>query len=249
MKKTCFTNSDGQKIAANFYGNEKNDKIVIYSHGLGSGKDRNIEEKKKWAAMLNNKRISMLLFDFRGCGESEGGFEEAKISNYVDDLDSVIRGVAEMRHECSIGLSGTSLGGVVSLICAHKNRKPAALICPPTDFREIFSMFVNKGGHSFETLRANMGINFKTKDVVKTALKFYMDSKKYDFVRLSRGMKKPFILIHGSEDDIVPFHQSRRIAKESGAALHEIKGCGHRFRGRYFDKMAKITTEFFGKEL
>lgn len=40
-------------------------------------------------------------------------------------------------------------------------------------------------------------------------------------------LRAPAVLVHGTEDDRVPFTYSRAFAEASGAPLHELQGAGH----------------------
>ena len=241
-KRLEFVNADKEKICAISYG-RNNGRTVIYSHGLGSSKDSYKEQKKKWASMMNDKGIRMIFFDFRGCGKSEGKFDEVSISNYLKDLDSVIAAT-----EGTMGLCGHSLGAAISMASAEKHKMPVVAVSPPTDFKEIIKSFLVQGGHAYERVRRNIDLDIPDKHIIRTGLRFYRDSKKYNFLKISKKIDK-MMIIHGDKDEIVPIHQSERITKESGAGLVVFKGCGHKFEGRNFYRMSKLTTDFFAKNL
>lgn len=94
--------------------------VVIGSHGLFS----NAESPKQLALAdaLNRHGIAFFRYDHRGCGRSEGFFDEVTSwEGRCNDLNSAIRTMREWEETSDrIGLFGSSFGGSVSLHLAKK---------------------------------------------------------------------------------------------------------------------------------
>ncbi len=106
---------------------------MIASHGLLSSKDSD-----KYIALgeaLSQKGMALLRFDFRGCGESDGKWEENTVSGRIADLKSAIDWVRpSLALGDRIGLLGSSLGGYVTLIVASADREIRAAVMWSTPF-------------------------------------------------------------------------------------------------------------------
>ena len=98
---------------------------VITCHGLYSSKD-----SRKYvdiARRFCREGIAVLRFDFRGCGESGGRFEETSLVGRIEDLDDALNSVKEKGYE-SVGVTGSSLGGTVAVLTAAKDKRVKALV-------------------------------------------------------------------------------------------------------------------------
>ena len=84
VEKVSF-NSDGYKISGILHiPNVLSRACVIASHGLLSSK--NSEKYIALGERLSQEGFSMLRFDFRGVGESEGRIEDDTVSRRIVDL-------------------------------------------------------------------------------------------------------------------------------------------------------------------
>lgn len=75
-----------------------------------------------------------LRFDYRGCGRSEGRFEEGTIGGWRDDALAMIDHLGG-----PVLLVGSSMGGWIALLCAlarPERVKGLALVAPAPDFTE-----------------------------------------------------------------------------------------------------------------
>lgn len=57
-------------------------------------------------------------------------------------------------------------------------------------------------------------------------------------------------IIHGTEDEAVPYEMSREITKKRGYNLYTIDGANHTFdKEKWIEQLLKYTIEHFSKEL
>jgi len=127
IEKVSFK-SEGYRISGVLHlPEQKNPRCVIASHGLLSGK--NSEKYIALGEQISREGMAMLRFDFRGIGESEGREEDNTISKKIADLSSAIDFIRTYPILGNrIGLIGSSLGGLLSLIKASGDKQIKAVV-------------------------------------------------------------------------------------------------------------------------
>jgi pimeloyl-ACP methyl ester carboxylesterase len=102
--------------------------VVIFAHGFGSG--RTSGRNRAIAERLLAAGVATLLIDFTGHGDSEGDIADATIEQMVEDLGAAVD-FLETRPEidpASIGISGSSSGGIVTVLFAARDPRASALV-------------------------------------------------------------------------------------------------------------------------
>jgi predicted phosphoribosyltransferase/alpha/beta superfamily hydrolase len=146
--------------------------LVIFVHGLGSGKDspRNVTI----ATHLVDSDIATLLFDLSGHGESSPD-PHHRVDAYVADLQAAFAWATdqpEVKTE-AIGISGSSLGATVAVLALAEGRiKPKTMVlrAPPVeaeDFRRVDIPSLVLIG-SLDPLRS--GVEWGVRDCAKLTL-------------------------------------------------------------------------------
>jgi len=110
----------------------KNSPVVIFAHGLNSGKDSSRNTGIAKELVKNN--IAAFLIDFTGHGESEGGPPETVgIEDMVEDLKAAVNFVKKQKI-FRIGINGSSSGGTVAIIFCSTSTSIKALVvrAPPS---------------------------------------------------------------------------------------------------------------------
>src|ERR1035437_7609278 len=127
MVKIFIKNSRGSILAANhwFAGSES---IIIMAAGFTGDKSMN-GRFEKLAAKFSQGGISVITFDYCGCGESDD--EILTPENAVQDLHSVIS-YAKNRGYKNIGLYGQSYGALVCLRAYNGDIRTMVLTGPLT---------------------------------------------------------------------------------------------------------------------
>jgi len=132
--KIIIRNTKGYRLAAVLNRPQKKaDAVVIFSHGLYSGK--NSSRNNAISGALLKKGIATFLIDFTGHGESEGTIDEATIEQMADDLGTAIDYIKELKEFQRIGISGSSMGGTVAILRAAADKRIDAMVlrAPPTE--------------------------------------------------------------------------------------------------------------------
>jgi dipeptidyl aminopeptidase/acylaminoacyl peptidase len=207
---------------------EKASTCVITCHGLYSSKGS--EKYVGIARRFCGEGLAILRFDFRGCGESAGRFEETSLTGRMEDLEDALDFVQEQGCE-SVGLIGSSLGGTVAVLTAAKDKKVKALVTWATPCH-LDELFRGEGIEGLEKLR--------------------QDVSRYDVVKAVKEAHCPVLIIHGSLDEQVPLSHAEILyenAKEP-KDIQIIKGGDHRLTDPSHRRRAvELTLDWFKKYL
>jgi len=126
MRKLEKFDINGLKCVLHYISNN----FIVCCHGLFSSKD-----SKKYleiAEAANERNISCVRFDFRGCGESKGKFSY-KLEERLEDLEKVMEYLKKFKGK--LALLGSSMGGMVAIKYAAKNEISClAILATPYKF-------------------------------------------------------------------------------------------------------------------
>jgi alpha-beta hydrolase superfamily lysophospholipase len=206
---------------------------VIASHGLLSSK--NSEKYIALGERFSQEGFSMLRFDFRGIGESEGKIEDDTVSRRIADLGSAVDFI-KSRYDLGsrIGLLGSSLGGYVSLIKASMEKEIRAVVIWATPFH-------------LDNLKSDKGAGGQ--DLPGEA--FFKDLPKHRFLPLLTKVSNCMV-IHGEKDELVPVDQAWEIfhSVSTPKEIHIIEGADHRLTDpKHRQHAMDLTVEWFKKYL
>ena len=207
---------------------EKASTCVITCHGLYSSKDS--EKYVSIARRFCGEGLAVLRFDFRGCGESGGLFEDTSLTGRMEDLEGALHFVQEQGYE-SVGVMGSSLGGTVAVLAAAKDRRVKALVTWATPCH-LDELFRGEGIKGLERLR--------------------QDVSKYDVVKAVKEVHCPVLIVHGSLDEQVPLAHAEVLYKNANKPknIEIIKGADHRLTNPIHRRKAiELTLDWFKKYL
>lgn len=182
-----FTTRDGFTISG-WYIPAKEDKgTVIFCHGNAGNVSHFLEHIK----VLNSLHLSVLTFDYRGYGRSDGAPSEE--GTYLDaeaawDYLTVEYGKTPQ----DIIVIGHSLGGAVAVELAVR-KKPAALI--------VESSFT-----SLPDLAANLYPWLPAR---------YISKYQYTSINKVSSISCPKLFVHSPDDEIVPFEHGSALFKNA----------------------------------
>ncbi len=179
----------------------KNEKpcIVIGSHGLEGSKDS--AKQKELAKALPEKGIAFLRFDHRGCGESDGTFEnDTSLEKRRSDLINAVEYVDSLGlFNEKIALFGSSLGGSTCIAAWNelvvKGIKPCgAVLCSAL----VKSITVKKIPVQANDHRPALPLDFFRKNLL-----FDLSGE----IRIINNI----LIFHGDMDETVPVENARLI--------------------------------------
>lgn len=196
-----FQSGDGVKLHGWFIPAEGAEATLLWFHGNAG----NLTHRLDNIIRLQPLRLNIFIFDYRGYGKSEGKPDEQGI--YRDSLaayETLIqsKNISPRR----LFLFGRSLGGICAIEVA--SRKPAAGLILESTFTSA-------------------------KDMARKMLPFlplaYFIKSKFDAVGKIPAIEIPKLILHGNEDEIVPFKMGRELyeAATQPKEFYEIQGAGH----------------------
>jgi pimeloyl-ACP methyl ester carboxylesterase len=168
---------------------------------------------------------SVLTFNFRGTGQSEGNFS---VKGWLADLGAAIDVLTE-EGVSGVWLAGSSTGGSLALCQAPADRRVrgvAALAAPAT-----FDVWAAHPRRFLEHAR-QIGVirDLAYPPDLDAWGRELAEIRPLDVIR--KVPPRPVLLMHGSDDDTVPVQDARTLATAAGGEveLHVIQGAGHRLR-------------------
>lgn len=202
---------------------------VILCHGFPSGEvwaeriGADIPELADRAAARMG--WTALSFRFRGCGSSDGDFS---LQGWVDDVAAAVDFLRRERAPKQLWLCGFGTGGAVGLVAAAADKRinGVAVAGSPADFDDWAANPNRLLAHA-KRVGAITTPSFPSDvDAWKAEL------GRIEAVRSVESLPpRPLLVLHGSDDELVPHFDARLLADAHGSAdLRFIQGGGHLLR-------------------
>jgi pimeloyl-ACP methyl ester carboxylesterase len=217
-----FHNRLGERLDHELVGDARADELVVVGHGVTANLER------PWlvalSAALAEAGIASLRISFSGNGRSEGRFEDSTVTKEVADLGSVLDALPERR----ITYVGHSMGGAVGVLRAASDERIRALVSlagmvHTRDFVE----------RKFGDLEPGRDVMWE-KPECPLSRAFVDDLTAIgDVLPQAAQVRVPWLLVHGTEDTVVPVRDSREVRDAAGGRpeLVELEGVDHVFTG------------------
>lgn len=194
-----YERKDGGIINCLLFRADNSKGLVYYHHGNAG----NIQDWGKLNAIFLENHFDILFYDYRGFGKSTGSIK--KESELHTDAKFVLDEYSKSHSYENLILYGTSLGsGVAANLACKVNPQVLILETPYYSFSQLINFH-------YPFLPANLLSKYK--------------------LRTNKRLKKlecPVTLIHGTDDEIVPFSCSVRLSEMSeNITLVKIKGGAH----------------------
>lgn len=225
--QTVIRNSFGERIDYSFAQGETASRkagcIVLFGHGVTGNKDRPVVVDA--ATALNAAGFDTLRFSFAGNGDSEGDFRAATISKECADLKVVIDVVAD--NYTRIIYVGHSMGAAVGVLLAAADPRLSALVSlagmvNTRNFAQTeFSDQIPGSGHMWDDP------DYPLSSAFMQDLCDYIGS----VAPQAAAIGVPWLLLHGTADDVVLPVDTQQIADLKGDAAKAvyIEGADHSF--------------------
>jgi hypothetical protein len=200
-KEVFFNTEDGRKLHGWLFPLPGKSPLILFFHGNAG----NISHRLDNVRLLLNQGLSVFIFDYRGYGKSTGRPSEKGL--YRDGIAAYDHLVRE-EHITSenIVLFGRSLGAAVAVDIALK--------------REVKALILESAFTS-------------TKDMAKTMFLFGLLApvlpSNYNNLKKIVRIDVPKLIIHGTEDNIVPYSMGEKLFDASKAPkfFFPIEKAGH----------------------
>jgi len=221
--------------------------MVLLMHGIFSSKD--FLPMPSLAKGLAAAGIASIRFDFDGHGKSEGRMQDMTVEKEIADARAVWEYARSLPYVSTIGLLGHSQGGVIASMTAGRladaGSTPEALvlIAPGSVIKDAC-----RGGKFFNA-------RFDPKDppefircwgMMKLGREYLLSTQELDIYGTASAYKGPVLLLHGSEDGIVPLRCSEEYKALYGdaAELKVIDGENHLISRRRNQVVAEAVAFF-----
>ena len=166
-----------------------------------------------------------MCFNMRGCGRSDGSFS---LDGWQSDVAAAMSHIRNSSNISQLFMAGFSTGASLAIDYAATDTSVAgvAALCARADIEDWASQ-----PRRFLQHARDIGVirdPSEPRDFDKWSKAFHSIHP----VDAAKGLgPRPLLLVHGSDDDVVPVDDSRRLATAHGHAdMHIISGAGHRLR-------------------
>jgi alpha/beta superfamily hydrolase len=213
--------------------------LVLLGHGVTGNKDRPFVvalAEALAAAGLTTMRLS-----FSGNGDSGGRFQDSTISKEVADLGSVLDAVGP-RPVCFVG---HSMGGSVGVLRAAVDPRIGWLV-------SLAGMVHTQAfaEREFADQTPDAGCMWEEESCPLSSTYINDMAAIHSVIDTGPQVIVPWLLVHGTEDDVVPLQDSRDIvARGPHAHLHELAGADHVFSDAATAAMIDVVVEWVGQQL
>ncbi len=227
-------NAHGERLDHTFHPGAPGAKhVAVLGHGVTGNKDRPFVVAL--AEALARAGVPALRFSYSGNGASGGRFVDSTITKETADLGSVLDALAGWR----VAYIGHSMGGAVGVLrAAHDPRINALVSLAGMVHTNAFAQ------REFGTVTPGQG-NMWDDEKCPLSQAYMTDLATIDtVVHHAPAIKIPWLLIHGTEDDVVPIQDSRDIFAKANipSQLVELKGSGHVFSGDFTRPMIETVV-------
>jgi pimeloyl-ACP methyl ester carboxylesterase len=257
MEKPVTFACKGQQIVGMLHLPEGQGKFpaALLLHGFTGTKSEAHRLFVKLSRKLAAHGIASLRFDFRGCGDSAGNFEDHTIRSQIADGSEALKFL--VRHKridaCRLALIGLSMGGAVA---AHvdgreKDRiKSLVLLAPVAEGAGILDDLSTPEAVSS---LAQTGITDYGGNLVGVA--FIRQFAEMKPVRELARSASPVLIVHGSKDETVPVAHADLYERAAHAAKRVVKkviipGADHTFNKHVWEqRVITETVDWLGETL
>ncbi|EDY83897.1 hydrolase, alpha/beta fold family, putative [Verrucomicrobiia bacterium DG1235] len=239
MDTSTLQNQAGQRLDATYHPAPNTAYLAILGHGVTGNKDRPLI--KGVAEELARLGIPALRFSFAGNGKSGGRFQDCTITTETKDLSAILDQVASPdRHIIYIG---HSMGGAVGALVAAQEPKRIQTLVSLAGMVDTADFFRREFGDT--TPDSGFMWDEPTCPLSQTA---WDDATQTINTTLPSAAKvtQPWLLIHGTEDDVVPPADSHAALKAATTKtkLVEYPGNDHSFSENSYPKIAQAIVNF-----
>ncbi len=216
FEEVYFTSKNGAKLNGLFFPADEAKLTLMLFHGNAE----NVGDRLDFIKLLNESHLNVFYFDYQGYGKSEGKPSE---QNTYDDAMAAYNYLIERKDVDNdfIVFFGRSLGGAIAIDLATKVK------CYKLITEGTFSSIKDMGKVLFPYIPIHL-----------------VAPNRYDNLSKAQTISVPFMIIHGTEDEVVPFKLGVKLSKVAGgqSEFYVIDGASHNDtyiigKDAYFEKL------------
>ena len=245
-----FSSRDGLfKLSGWYLPGEEGSPHLVFVHGNGSV--RSGDNAVEIASRLKSLGFGMLLFDMRGRGSSEGDIASGGYFERQDVLGAYDYLLADRDAEAGrVGLLGFSLGAATSVMTAGMEPGFAAVVAD-SPFADAGELVTTEAARSSPIPRWLVPIFVPAARWMAQA--FYdINIGNLSPERAAAGLGYPILVIHGEEDQRIPWEHGQRVADATpaGSSFWLVPEVDHvdAFLA-HPDEYTDRVSEYFGSRL
>jgi hypothetical protein len=206
---------------------------ILHVHGNAG----NVEGHLWFSEFLPRAGFNLFLFDYRGYGESGG--RPRRRDDLIADTHAALDALLARRDvdPARVGVFGQSLGGAVAInvMEARKEIRCAVIVSAFASWRSIAADALSPRSAAGPVARGLAALCIGDHSAPVDAI-----------ARIDR----PILLVHGTADEIIPIHHSRRLAAAARSArLVELPGGGHNDIRDTNPEFDALVVRFLAEEL
>ena len=210
-----FIPSGSEQLHSLLFTKPESKGIILYFHGNAG----NLDSWGRIHEYFQDLPYDVWIIDYRGYGKSSGG-----ISSEMDlhiDADAFYQMAMERYEDVDVIIYGPSIGSGVAAYLAEKHPpKMLILETPYFNFPDLVQSIYPQ--------------------VPRFLLRYKLQTNEY-----IANTNYPIHLFHGTEDGLIPYDSSLRLAELSdNCILHTIKGAGHNNIGAFPDYQQELKVIF-----
>ena len=218
--------------------------VIIYLHGNSSSR----MEGKKLVEFLFDYDINTFIFDFAGCGLSEGDYISLGYHE-KNDLETIIDFVEKLPGVGNIGLWGRSMGAATILLYCHSDSRIKA-ICVDSAFAD-FSTLAQSLVYSYMKIPG-----FIVKGALIFIRKTILNQNDFDIDELKPILfcSKSFVpafFIHALADELIPLDHTLQLyeAYAGEKSINIVEGGHNSSRQLHIIRtIAKFFTQYLNDD-
>ena len=222
---------------------EDSNTVIIAMHGFAGDKTSTCISMLEQA--VNKEKIGLIKFDWPAHGESNTDGYNLTVEKCLDDLDSIINYLKQKNNKYNLIAFGTSFGGYLTLLYNYYHPHTFKTIILRSPAIKMYSYMLDD--LSDEKLKNEMEekgyYEFGFERMIKITKEFYDSLKNNDVIKLYGDDKLENVsIIHGTNDDTVPFNDALEFSKKHSCHLYPVEGADHRYKNDgELEKVIDIT--------
>lgn len=227
-----FTAEDGTPLAGWWLDQPDTNTVVICAHGhRGNKSDMLGIGSGLWRA-----GHSLLLFDFRGNGDSGDG-PQSLAHHEQRDLHAAVDLARQRRPDAQIAVVGFSMGAATAILAAADDPRIEVLVLD-----SAFTSIADVVAHRYHAFRLPANALLRVADRANQLCYRYGFDQVRPIDHIGQLAGRPMLFLHGAADLGTPPEHSRKLAEAAGDGLVELvmfTGAGH-CGGYFLDRPAYV---------
>ncbi len=249
MEKYFNVNSNGLSISCKMYADDPASlkSVVLFGHGFSGNRDNKSAEKLAKRLISKNKGVALVIFNWPCHGEDVR--KTLRLEDCGAYLKEMIAYVRNAFPGAELYGSATSFGGYLFLKYASENGFPfkkLCLRCPAVDMYGVMLDII--GEDELKKLEKGKPVLVGFDSRIKIDKPFVESLKEADITKREfLDFAEDILIIHGTNDEVVPFESVRDFADNNLIEFDAVEGADHKFRDPVkMDRVLKSFASFFG---